>query len=267
MNNIKNIIKNTLLVSSLVLASNVLADEIEDLKKISAFKDSEISKSPIDNLFYISKGGKTLLTDKTGKFVIDGEVFERKDNALISLKAKNERALKAPFMQQLISHQKDFAFFPSKWINEKGEADKRATVYVFSDITCPYCKHFHNDLDKFQRSGIEVYYVPFPRKGLEDIGTVRGLQKILCSANKAEEYNKAFFNPQSYIQNVTSKDIACNESYDLLSLYELGDKLGVIGTPAIFTSKGSAMFGYQDPMDFARSLKQRLNDEHFDEEK
>lgn len=260
----KKINKVFFTLSTLSLIGLANASPIDDLKNIEAFKNSNITASPIENMYFITQGEKTLLVDKTGKYVIDGEVFERRNNALISIKAKAERELKAPIMKELETHKKDFAFYPSKWTNEKGESDTRATVYVFSDITCPYCKHFHNDLDKFQRSGIEVYYVPFPRKGLEDTGAVKGLQKILCSSDKAKEYDKAFFNPQVYIQNIKSEDIACNDSYEILNLYAYADKLGVIGTPAIFTKKGSAIFGYQDALDFAMTLKQKLNDEHFD---
>lgn len=258
-------IKNSLLSLSLLSFSGLaLANPVDDLKKIEAFKNSAINPSPIEGMYFITQGEKTLLVDKTGRYIIDGEIFERKENAIVSLKAKAEREIKAPIMKELESHKKDFAFYPSKWTNEKGEPDKRATIYVFSDITCPYCKHFHNDLDKFQRSGVEIYYVPFPRKGLEDTAAVKGLQKILCSTDKASEYNKAFFNPQAYIQGVKSDDISCNDSYEILSLYSYADKLGVIGTPAIFTEKGSAIFGYQDPLNFAMTLKQKLNDEHFD---
>lgn len=74
-------------------------------------------------------------------------------------------------------------------------------------------------------------------------------------------------NPAAYIKNVKSDEISCNESYDLITFYKFADELSVLGTPATFTEKGSAIFGYDNGVDFARTLKQKLNDESFDGEK
>lgn len=242
-------------------------DDIQHLQSIDAFQGSDIKESQIEGLYLSSKNGKTIYVDKTGNFIISGQMFERKNNLLINLKDKQDREARYPNMQELLKHKDLFAHYPSLWVNDKGIADKRASIYVFSDITCPHCKAFHKDIVELQKSGIEIFYVPFPRKGLEDYEAVRGLQKILCSKDKSEEYNKAFFNPSAYTKNVNSSDISCNSSYELLTYYKLADNLGVIGTPAIFTEKGSAIFGYNGLLDFATTLKQNLNDESFDEHK
>lgn len=264
----KKIITRIFTVSSFLLAINAMAnDDIDHIKSIDAFKNSEVKETPIKGLYSSTQNGKIVFVDALGKFAINGEMFERKGNAFISLKAKQERDSRSEIMNEIIAHKNEYAHYPSLWMNEKGVIDKRATIYVFSDITCPYCKHFHNDIANFQKSGIEIYYIPFPRKGLDDSNTVKGLQKILCSTDKASEYDKAFLNPEAYIKNTKSTEVSCSESYDLITFYDFADKLAVLGTPAIFTEKGSAIFGYDNGLDFARTLKQRLNDESFDGEK
>lgn len=254
--------------SMLFLAMNVMANsDIENLKKIDIFKKSDIRETPVKGLYSVSANNKTIFVDSSGQFALNGEMFERKGTAFISQKDKFERKAREGVMKEIISHKEEFAHYPSLLLNDKGEIDKKATIFVFSDITCPYCKHFHNDISNFQKNGIEIYYIPFPRKGLDDAESVKGLQKILCSSNKADEYNKGFMNPAAYIKNVKSDEISCNESYDLITFYKFADELSVLGTPATFTEKGSAIFGYDNGVDFARTLKQKLNDESFDGEK
>jgi thiol:disulfide interchange protein DsbC len=264
----KKIITRLFAVSSLLLAMNSMANtDIDHIKSIDAFKNSEVKETPIKGLYSSNQNGKIVFVDAEGKFAINGEMFERKGNAFISLRAKQEREARTEIMNEIFAHKSEYAHYPSLWTNDKGLADKRATIFVFSDITCPYCKHFHNDIANFQKSGIEIYYIPFPRKGLDDSNTVKGLQKILCSKDKVSEYNKAFLNPEGYIKNTQSSEVSCSDSYDLITFYNFADKLSVLGTPAIFTEKGSAIFGYDNGVDFARTLKQRLNDESFDGDK
>src|SRR3546814_2553685 len=44
--------------------------------------------------------------------------------------------------------------------------DPRYTVAVFTDVECGYCRKLHSQIDDYNREGIAVQYLAFPRMGL-----------------------------------------------------------------------------------------------------
>lgn len=50
--------------------------------------------------------------------------------------------------------------------NPEGELAGRE-MYVFTDITCPFCARFHQQVDKLNAAGITVRYVLFARAGID----------------------------------------------------------------------------------------------------
>lgn len=164
--------------------------------------------------------------------------------------------------------KQDLLYFNEKKINELKEKYKNSLVhyksnkspsimkiFIFSDFTCPFCKKFHNNIKLFQDSGIDVYYIPFPRKSIKDYDTVRGLQKIICSKNKEEEFSLAFKDPKNYSKNVNNKDIECPEALDILQLNQYADVFKVNGTPTTITDNGSIIHGFSNPEEFAYQLR------------
>src|SRR3546814_3113795 len=44
--------------------------------------------------------------------------------------------------------------------------DPRYTVAVFTDVECGFCRKLHSQIDDYNREGIAVQYLAFPRMGL-----------------------------------------------------------------------------------------------------
>ena len=107
-------------------------------------------------------------------------------------------------------------------------------ITVFTDISCPYCKKLHNEIDKLLENNIEVRYVLFSRNGKNDVA-YRDMVSIWCSTNKKELIEKAFND-----DFLSSKN--CENPLD--KNYQLGYELRVNGTPMIFTEDGAVIPGY-----------------------
>ncbi len=237
-------------------ANEKLALESKIMNKSEIFKNAEIIETNIKDVFRIKfKNSKNELYyfSKEDLF-IKGELLNISENKISNITKEELKNDSKKYINEIQSNYKNsLVHYPST----KGEVTE--TLYVFSDFTCPYCKKLHETLKNFQDSGIEFYYIPFPRKSINDYMTVKGLQKIICSDNKSEEYNKAFDNPQKYILNVKNEDIDCPEALDILIFNKYADNLGVKGTPTTFSKNGSVIEGFNSPKDYAIKIRKIID--------
>ena len=61
--------------------------------------------------------------------------------------------------------------------------DEKHSVYVFTDITCGYCKKLHDQMGGYNELGITVNYIAYPRNG---IGTTasKKMETVWCEDDK-----------------------------------------------------------------------------------
>ncbi|MNC33572.1 Thiol:disulfide interchange protein DsbC precursor [compost metagenome] len=115
----------------------------------------------------------------------------------------------------------------------KGETKSHITV--FTDTTCPYCHKLHAEVPELNRRGIEVRYVAFPRQGLGSPGDEQ-LQAVWCSSDRKAALDKM----------IDGKEIKAAKCANPVSKqFQLGQSIGVNGTPAIVLEDGQVIPGYQ----------------------
>lgn len=109
------------------------------------------------------------------------------------------------------------------------------TINVFTDVDCPYCSQFHQEvLDKFGNKGVKVRYLAFPRAGVGS-KTYNTMVSVWC----AEDQQQAMTDAKA---GKAVKKAACNHSID--EQYQLGQRVGITGTPALVLSNGELIPGY-----------------------
>ena len=110
----------------------------------------------------------------------------------------------------------------------------KAVVQIFTDSTCPYCSRLHEQVPELNKQGVEVRYLAFPRQGPQGKG-FNDLVNVWCADNKQQAMTAAKEGkplPNKQCDNPIAKQ------------YELGRKLGVQGTPAIFLPDGRIIPGF-----------------------
>ena len=94
----------------------------------------------------------------------------------------------------------------------------------------------HKEIPKLNELGVEVRYLAYPRAGVESDGFAK-----LATAWCAE-------NPQDMLTRLKAKEPLpskpCADN-PIAAQYQLGQELGVRGTPAIITQDGQMIPGYQ----------------------
>jgi thiol:disulfide interchange protein DsbC len=114
-----------------------------------------------------------------------------------------------------------------------------AVLSVFTDTSCGYCQQLHKEVKFLQEAGISVHYLPYPRGGNRGPG-YSDLRKVWC----ADDQRKAM----SIAKGAETGSLASSETCDLAQHvddgYLLGNRIGVTGTPALYSSDGGKFNGY-----------------------
>ncbi|QSX79691.1 DsbC family protein [Agrilutibacter solisilvae] len=123
-------------------------------------------------------------------------------------------------------------------------ANPKHTVAVFTDVECGYCKKFHSEIAEYNRQGIAVQYLAFPRMGLgsEDH---KKMISVWCSSDR----RKALTNAKAEVA-IPSKD--CKNSVTMQ--YDVGQRAGLTGTPMIIAEDGTTVGGYLPPAELRQAL-------------
>jgi thiol:disulfide interchange protein DsbC len=123
--------------------------------------------------------------------------------------------------------------------------EPRGSITVFTDVTCFYCQKLHKEVPELNKRGVEVRYLAYPRAGLDSPG-FRQLASAWCADDPQATLTK-LKNKQSVPENVCADN-------PIASQYQLGQTLGVRGTPAIVTASGQMIPGYQSADDLMVTL-------------
>ena len=221
------------------------AQEIEDRigAALSAFAGQPISiesvrPSPAPGIVevQVSNGPLLYATEDGGYFFLNGDLHQFSAAGAVNL-TEERRSLARKEQLAAVSLEDMVVFSP------KGET--RDYVSVFTDVTCFYCQKLHREVDQLNAKGVEVRYLAFPRGGINSDGA-----KKLATAWCADDQQTTLTELKA------GMDLPVNDCADspIAAQYQLGQEMGVSGTPAIITSSGIMIPGYRPAADLIVAL-------------
>ncbi len=131
-------------------------------------------------------------------------------------------------------------FEESRRVIYPAEGEEKAVLSVFTDTSCGYCQRLHSEVKYLQEAGISVHYYPYPRGGNRGPG-YSDLRKVWCADDQLEAMNIAK-GTESGTLAVQGDDCEAATSVD--QGYVLGNRIGVNGTPALYSADGTLFNGY-----------------------
>lgn len=220
------------LLLSLVVAFavfNVIASE-QDIRNglkmlIPDVEVTRVNKTMIDNIYEVLIDTDVIYVTGDARFIFKGDLIDIWEQRNISKDIREE--IRASFLKRVLANE--YIEFPSE--------NNKHTIYVFTDVDCGYCRKLHMDVPILNEKLITVRYLAYPRGGIESY-TYEKMVDIWC----AEDRSQAMTDAKS---GVPVKAADCKNP--VASQYELGQKMGVQGTPAIFLEDGRSMPGYMPP--------------------
>lgn len=192
-------------------------------------------ESAIKGIYEVSvRGGPTLYVSADGAFFVAGDLFSTGAGGFTNLAEKRRSAERRDEMAAL-RPEDSIVFAPE---------NPKATIMVFTDIDCGYCRKLHQEVPELNRLGIAVHYLAFPRAGIGS-PSYRKLVTAYCSEDRGDALTRLK-------RGENLPDRQCENPVE--SQYMLGQRVGVEGTPALVLEDGTLIPGYQPAADLARLL-------------
>jgi thiol:disulfide interchange protein DsbC len=216
----------------LVLPMIALANDAAIKKSIKdnmpGAKIVSIKPSPIKQLFQVElQNGTVVHVSADGSYLVEGDLYGLSGGVRnLTEEWRSERRV------GLIKDIKDedAVVFPANGV-EKG------VIFVFTDTSCGYCQKFHAEVPEINAAGITVKYLAWPRYGLKSADG-QLMTNVWCSADRRDAMTRAKTG-----QPVTIEGKICDTAVIERGI-ELGHKMSVRGTPAIFDKDGRQLGGY-----------------------
>jgi len=230
--------KATLLAAAM---TSFVAGAVEDnyavvkskIENSVGFTVSSVADSPVPGLLQIGTNQGLFYTSSDGKFLVHGRIFN------VDAGMRNETEITLSEMR--LEGVSDFSDSVIEFKAEK----ERYVVNIFTDITCGYCRKLHNEIAEYNKNGITVRYLAFPRGGLVS-QSYKDMVSVWCSTDKQEAMTTAKGGGQI-------DDSSCENK--VAQQYKFGQAIGVSGTPNIVLPNGTMVPGYQPPQELLKTLK------------
>jgi thiol:disulfide interchange protein DsbC len=196
----------------------------------------------IEGVYMTRFGNKFAYLIEGGRYVIIGDLVDLEEARNLT-----EASRRKLVVEELAGFDVD------KRVIFAAEGEERAVLSVFTDTSCGYCQKLHREVGHLQEAGISVHYYPFPRGGNRGPG-YHSLRQVWCSQDRQTAMSIAKG------AETGSLDAAddCDAASDVDDGYRLGNRLGISGTPSLFTSDGARFNGY---VPYQELIPQLLNNQ------
>lgn len=204
-------------------------------KKIPGTTPEELRASPIPGIYELERGSDIAYVTADGKYAITGDLYDLAKNSNLTEARRREVRMKL------------LAGIPESDMVVFGPKNLKYTVTVFTDVDCPYCRKLHSQIAEYNRLGVRVRYMFYPRSGPNTDSWAKA-EQVWCSANRNEALTKAKLgqdlkSPKSCAGSPVGRD------------YAMGQKFDIRGTPAIVMNDGEMLGGYLSPMQLVQRLQ------------
>ncbi|MDA9611014.1 thioredoxin fold domain-containing protein [Gammaproteobacteria bacterium] len=227
-------------ISIFMISLSASEDNIRNsLKNIlpDGAKIESIEESSIPDIFAVYYGDlQPIYVTKDGSFFIYGDIYKINSNSISNITDESIAERRKIILENI----------PEDELISFKSSNEQFSVVVFTDVDCGYCRKLHNQINEYNKLGISINYAAYPRSGL---GTSAFTKMVgaWCSDDPKGSISK--------LKNNKNLDLSFCDSQPVSKQYVIGQKLGVNGTPAIFSMDGEIFPGYIEPEELLLRLK------------
>ncbi len=187
-----------------------------------------IAPAEVPGFYRVIAAGQMVYVSADGKYMLNGDLVQVDGHKSMGDAAwatfRKAQLATAPVAQRIV-------FAPPH---------PKTTLTVFTDVNCGFCRQLHEHIDDFMKAGIAIEYLAWPREGVTTTAgrptpTYTEMVSVWCAADRRQAFTAAK-------EGHAPKPATCDNP--VKAQYELGQRLGVNGTPAIFTPDGRELGGY-----------------------
>lgn len=175
-------------------------------------------------IYEVVVGAEVFYVTKDGQYLLQGDLIDlsKKQNLTEGVRTKGRlRVINAVDPATMIT------FAPK---------EVKHTVTIFTDIDCGYCRKLHSEIAEYNKLGIAVRYLAFPRAG-EGSESFYKAEAVWCSKDRGAALTAAKAG-----QKVPAADKDCKNP--VKQHLRLARELSLGGTPTLFLEDGTMVPGY-----------------------
>ena len=206
----------------------------EIIKKIPGVKLDDVRLSPISGMYELARGSDIIYVTSDARYAIAGDLYDMNGDANLSERRRRDVRLQ---VMAAVPESQMVVFSPK---------DPKYTVTVFTDVDCTYCRKLHSEIAKYNDLGIRVRYMFYPRSG-PDTESWAKAEAVWCSADRNDALTRAKRGEQIKAPKCANTPVARD--------YEIGQDIGLRGTPGILLANGELMPGYMSPAKLVSKLQ------------
>jgi thiol:disulfide interchange protein DsbC len=218
-----------LFLGAILISQSALADESVEQRLKSKMKDvipgaevTSVRPSPVAGLYEVAVGGDVLYLTENGRFAFKGDLYDFSEHRNLTEERRGQARLNA---LKTVKRDGMIEFAPE---------NIQHVVHVFTDVDCAYCRKFHREVGELNKAGIAVRYLAFPRAGL-DSESYKKTVSVWCTKDRKTALTDAKNGKEP-------APATCDNP--VKQHYELGQVMGVNGTPTLILENGEEVGGY-----------------------
>ena len=201
---------------------------IELAAKMPGTRAEDLRATPVPGIYEVAHGAEVSYVSADGGFVFAGDLYQvSADGEFPNLSEARRREAR----RELI------AAVPEAQMIQFGPVDAAHQITVFTDVDCQWCQRMHAEVEEYNRLGIRVRYLSFPRTG-PDTESWEKAEAVWCARDRNAALTAAK-------QGRSVSGDRCEAP--VASHYELGRRVGITGTPGVLFSSGEMIPGYLPP--------------------
>ena len=242
---IKKIILGTSLSFILITGFNVTQAKVDNsanaevlnslkakLKSRFRSEPTSLKESKLPNIYEVMYGTEVVYISADGKYFLAGDMINLETRENLSEVAKRS-------VRKGILDKQD-----NKPVVFKAK-DEKHVLKVFTDIDCPYCAKLHREVPALNAKGITIEYLMFPRAGIGSKSYQKAVS-MWCADDQLQAMTDA--KERRPLEQKTCAN-------PIEAQYNIGQQVGVTGTPALITSSGKLIPGYMPADRLAAALE------------
>lgn len=202
--------------------------------KMQGVKAEDLHASPIPGIYELLRGGDAAYVTADGKYAILGDLYETGSNNNLTENRRRDLRLKM------------LAAIPEAQMVVFGPQNAKHTITVFTDMDCAYCRKLHSQINDYNKLGIKVRYIAYPRSG-PNTSSWSKAEQVWCASDR-----KAALTQAKLGKNLSNKICPDNP---VAKEYQLGQDFNLQGTPTLILGNGAMVSGYLPPPDLVEELK------------
>ncbi|HWU77955.1 MAG TPA: DsbC family protein [Rhodanobacter sp.] len=208
-------------------------------KLSSKVEVDSIRQSPLPGFYQVIASGQMVYISADGKYLMHGDLVDLTTQQNVGdadwARYRKEQLAKVPASQRIV-------YAPP---------NPKYTVTVFTDVNCGFCRALHEHIAAFNKEGIAVEYLAWPREGVlttsgKPTPTYTEMVSVWCAKDRKAAFDMA--------RNGKAPP-ASSCANPVKDQFELGLKLGVSGTPTIYGPDGNILGGYVTPEQLLQALQ------------